>query len=408
MLPRVEIIAIGDELLSGLVVDTNSAWLGQQAQTLGATIAWRQVVPDDIAEIGRAFELARGRATLCVVCGGLGPTVDDMTAEAAATFLGETTHESAEALAQVEARRTRSGRMLTALDTKQAMLPPSATVLENPVGTAPAFSFASGECRFFCFPGVPREFRHLCEQWFLSELRSGLDDVPVVSTWKFFGLTESQLASQVAALDTSGLTLHFRPHFPEIHLWVQSDDSARVATFAAALDAALGHRCFGDGDARFAAQVNAALRACGFTLSTAESCTGGMIAQMVTSASGSSDVFTFGAVTYSNEAKRDRLGVDDALLAEFGAVSEPVVRAMARGVRELAGTSLGVAVSGVAGPGGGSPDKPVGTIHVALSAPGAEKHRLLRLPFDRERNRVATAYAALELVRRYCKQTLAH
>jgi len=224
--------------------------------------------------------------------------------------------------------------------------------------------------------------------------------VPCTATWKFFGVTESEVAIAVGALDTTGLELHYRAHFPEIHLTVQGSAEAPIAALRSGLMATLGKRYFGEGDTRFVSAINDGLRAAGRTVATAESCTGGLIAQLITSEAGSSDVFGTGLVTYSNAAKTALLGVPPELIERHGAVSKEVVCAMATGVRTLAASTYGVAVSGIAGPGGGTPDKPVGTIEVAVATPERVRHRHFQFPFDRERNRLLTAYAALDLVRR--------
>ncbi len=392
-------VVIGDELLNGTVTDTNSAWIGRRAAEIGVTIARRQVVPDVISDIVGAMELAASAgAAIVVLSGGLGPTEDDLTAQAAGAFLGVDVVLHEEALSQVRARRERSRRMLTDLDEKQAWLPQGATVLENPVGTAPAFSVQRDNTWFIALPGVPRELHKLMELYVLPRLRAGVEQVPSVGTWKFFGVTESQLAGQVNTLDTDGLELHYRAHFPEIHVTAVAADPACITRFGDALIAQQAHKYFGGPEAEFAAAVNSGLRARNQTVATAESCTGGMIAQMITSVGGASDVFAHGVVAYANEVKRDVLGVSQELLETHGAVSEPVVVAMAEGVRALAGATFGVAVSGIAGPGGGTPEKPVGTVHIAVAHPEGVAHRRFHFPFERDRVRVVTAYAALALV----------
>ncbi len=396
---RVEMIVIGDEILNGTVTDTNGAWVGRQAAALGAVISRRQVVPDIIADIVDAMRLsARSSADLVVLSGGLGPTQDDLTAQAAAAFLGVDVVLHREALDQVQARRLRSGRAVGALDEKQAWLPAGATVLENPVGTAPAFCIAFEGTTFIALPGVPRELHELMRLYVLPRIAAGLESAPAVDTWKFFGVTESELATQVNTLDTAGLELHYRAHFPEIHVTAVAPDPARVARFGSALTALLGHRYFGGADAEFPAVINAALAARGFTVATAESCTGGLVGQMITSVPGSSAVYEYGVIAYANSVKRDVLGVPQALLDEHGAVSQPVVEAMAAGVRERAKATFGIAVSGIAGPGGGTADKPVGTVHIAVADPEGVQHRRLSFPFERERTRVLAAYAALSLI----------
>ena len=402
----IEIITVGDELLNGTVTDTNSAWLGQALARLGASVHWRQTVPDLMDDIVAALRLGCGRADVVIVGGGLGPTSDDLTAAAAAQFLGVPVETHPEALAQVRARYAKVGRATRAIDEKQASLPQGCTVLENPVGTAPAFSIASGRATAMFLPGVPHEWRTLNERYVLPEierrLRAAGQPPPVVATWKLFGVTESGLAHIVTDLGTEGLGVHYRAHFPEIHLTVESTDGALINAFGERLLDRVGEHCFGGSADRFPAVVNALLRERGWTLATAESCTGGLMSQLVTSEAGASDVFLLGAVTYSNDAKARMVGVDPALIAAHGAVSREVAEAMARGVRELAGSTLGVGITGIAGPGGGTPEKPVGTVHVALATAEHTFHRRVAFPWDRERVRTISSYVGIELVRRHC------
>ncbi len=399
-----ELIAIGDELLNGQVVDTNSAWLGNEVGRLGLTVRRRQVVADAFADIAAALALAASRSDVVVVSGGLGPTVDDMTAEATARWLGVdwVLHETA--LAQVQARYAWAGRGTRPIDEKQARLPATATVLENPVGTAPAFSVTQGSCLLFFFPGVPHEYKTLSTRYALPELGRRAGTAPTVRTWKLFGTTESGLAHLVDGLDPAGLALHYRAHFPEIHLTVvaaQAAQAANVAAFAERFERELGAYIFGDGDARLPAVVNALLQAGGHSLATAESCTGGLLGQLITSEPGSSAVYLGGFIAYANAAKTQWVGVPDALLEAHGAVSEPVALALAQGARTRSGATFGLGVTGIAGPGGGTPDKPVGTVHVALATPDGTHHRKVHFRWDRERIRLVTATLALDMLRRH-------
>lgn len=398
---QLEVITIGDELLNGTVVDTNSAWIGRRVAELGGLVRRRQVVADRIDDIVAAMRLATGQVPLVITSGGLGPTLDDLTAEAFATFLAGPLALSDEALAQVGAWREERGRPLREIDKKQALMPPGASVLHNTVGTAPAFSIEHGGTTFLALPGVPRELKTLFGLYVEPRVKAGVERVPLTRTWKFYGVTESGLADAVAGLDTTGHELHYRAHFPEIHLTSVAREQADMDRLHAQLMGAASHRYFGTGDADFAGTVNDTLRAGGFTVATAESCTGGLVAQMITSAPGSSEVFNLGWVTYANAAKMSQLGVAAELLEAHGAVSQEVAMAMAAGARERAGATFGVATSGVAGPGGGSDGKPVGTVHVAVATPDQVHHRRFQFPFDRERNRVVTAYTALALVRKY-------
>ena len=414
---RVEMIAVGDELLNGTIDDTNASWLGDRLRRLGVTVARRQVVPDRVDAIAASLRLATGDADLVVVCGGLGPTVDDRTAEAAAAFAGRPVVLHEEALAQIDARFAAAGRTRRPLDVKQARLPEGAEVLENPVGTAPAFRLrlperepgrdpAPPRTEVIFLPGVPSEFRTLAERYVLPGLQARLERVPCEATWKFFGLRESDLAAVVDSLDTEGLEIHYRAHFPEIHLRAEADTPVALDRLGRAVLERCADQWFGGEEARFAATVNEALRQRGWTMAAAESCTGGQIAAMVTEEPGASDVFLLSVVSYANSAKRDLLGVPEALLSEHGAVSRPVVEAMARGARERSGATLGLAVSGIAGPGGGSAEKPVGTVHFALATEKGVTHRHHRFPWDRARTRTVAAYVGLAMVRQACAGTI--
>jgi nicotinamide-nucleotide amidase len=397
---QVEILVIGDELLNGTVTDTNSAWLGQRLAELGVRVRRRQVVVDTIDAIADALRLATRDADLVITSGGLGPTGDDLTADAGAAFLGVDLVVDEQAMRWIQAWRDRSGRMLGDIDGRQARLPAGATALENPVGTAPAFEYQAGDCRVISLPGVPRELRTLAGLYVLPWLAERVDVVPSVRTWKFFGPTESQLAVLVESLDTTGIDMHYRAHFPEIHLTALAADPARLDVFERDLMSRAGKHYFGGAGVELAAVVNQELAQSGLRIATAESCTGGLIAQLITSVPGSSAVFDHGVVAYANTVKEQVLGVPAELLAEYGAVSEPVVRAMAEGIRRISGSDIGVATSGIAGPGGGTPEKPVGTVHLAVSGPNGTTHRQFVYPFDRERVRKVSAWAALALVRR--------
>ncbi len=399
MTPRIEQIAIGDELLDGRVVDENSAWLGRELALLGVEVQQRQVVADRTEDIVGAFRLAAARADLVVVSGGLGPTSDDLTAEASAAFIGEPLALHPDALEHVRSRKVAAGRTPRPIDEKQALLPKSATVRENRAGIAPAFEVQSGGVVFIHLPGVPREYRAICEDHVLPLVRSRLERAPVSRTWKFFGVTETEVAERAAEVLTDGAVVHYRAHFPEIHLSVVSHDVAVIDRMEGHLRASIWRHYFGDHTATFAGAVVEALAAAGQTVATAESCTGGLIGQLLTSVPGSSAVYVGGAVSYSNALKSTLLGVPAELIEAHGAVSEPVARAMAEGARAL-GATWGIGTTGIAGPGGGSAEKPVGTVHLAVAGPEGTHHRALRLPFDRDRNRLAFSFGALDMLRR--------
>ena len=399
---RVELLIIGDELLNGTILERNGAWFGRQLAIRGIQVAYRHTVPDTITAIVDAMTQASMRADLVVTSGGLGPTVDDLTAQAAAQFLQEPVITHVDALRSIEARRSAIGRTLTDADKKQAELPKSAQILANPVGTAPGFSITSNNVQFFHLPGVPHEFRELSSMYVLPAVDAKQPSAFKSHTWKCFGVTESGLATMVESLDSADIELHYRAHFPEIHLTAISNNPTRLKHFRQAFESVAGRRIFGGADDHFPRVVVRGLQRLGWSVGVAESCTGGLVAKLITDSPGASTVFGAGFITYANQAKTKWLGVSDETLIQHGAVSKETVTAMATGVRKVTGATLGIATSGIAGPGGGTTEKKVGSIHIALASDERIRHRFLQLPFDRERNRIATAYGALELIRKHC------
>ncbi|MCC6711939.1 MAG: competence/damage-inducible protein A [Candidatus Dadabacteria bacterium] len=403
----IEIITTGDELMTGLTADGNFFWAGDILASRGLEAAYHTTVGDYMERIIEAFGIARGRADAVIVSGGLGPTDDDLTAEAAARFLGTGLELNREALASIEARYRKRGRVMTEINRKQACLPKGCTVLVNEWGTAPGWRSESEGTVFYFLPGVPRDFRAMMEAYVLPGLERAAAGRPAAKTRlvRTFGLPESGVAERLAGMEREGVRLGYRAHFPEVHL--------RVTAYGASADAAesLLAEMTDDITARLAGYVfsvngetmeevlGGLLRERGLTLATAESCTGGLIAHRVTNIPGSSEYFLEGVVSYSNEAKEKILGVPHDALVEHGAVSGPVVEAMARGVRKLAGSDIGVAVSGIAGPGGGTPEKPVGTVYIGTDSAshGAGSERFLFFG-TREEIKLATSSRAIMTV----------
>jgi len=406
---RIEILTIGNELLNGDLADTNTARLGGWLRRQGLPVAGGRTVPDDVAVIAEALAAAARVADLVLVSGGLGPTEDDLTMAAAARFAGVGLVEDGPTRSRLEERFRARGYPFTPNNARQALAPAGAEVLDNPVGTAPCVRLTHGATTFFFFPGVPHELERLVADHLAPWIAQHAGARPYHSVLlKTFGRTESQVATLLSALPlATNLHVAYRAHFPEIHVGfhVQDPDAAAARGLLddvsrAARDA-LGPIVFAhDAAGTFAGAVAERLGRAGATLAVAESCTGGLASAMCTALPGASSWFVEGLVAYANEAKARHLGVPTELIAAAGAVSEPVARAMAEGVRARSGATFGVAITGVAGPTGASPDKPVGTVHFALAGPGGTSHLHRRLPFDRERNRVVSAYLALDMVRR--------
>jgi nicotinamide-nucleotide amidase len=411
----VEILTIGDEILLGQIVNTNSSWLAQRLHALGHDTRWMTTCSDRPDDIRAALRAAGERAGLVLVTGGLGPTDDDRTVAAVADLCGRGLARDPVALAKLEARYAAAGAVPTPNNLRQAEVPAGSTVLANSVGLAPGFALdLPGGALGLFFPGVPRELKAIFEEEArprLAQLRP-TGDARVARTFRIVGLRESVIDHRLQGLATAGpggarAEVHYRTVFPENHVTIVVAAAAAAAAGAlleqldAEVRGRLGTHVYGTDDDSLPAAVGRVLRAHQATLALAESCTGGLVGHLVTEVAGASDYFLLGAVTYSNAAKQQLLGVRAETLAAHGAVSEATVREMAEGVRGRAATTLGVAVSGIAGPGGGTVEKPVGTVWVAVAGPAGTRAHRFHFPFGRDMVKPAAAFAALELTLRY-------
>ncbi len=402
----VEILSTGDELLTGQVVDTNSTWLMDRLWDLGVMVRRKTLVGDDRADLEAAIRETTGRADLVVMSGGMGPTEDDLTAESVAAVMGVPL-ELHEPSRQVIAERFRKlGRVMTPNNEKQAWFPRGAEVIPNRFGSAPGFVARPGRGEIVCLPGVPLEYRGLCDEWVLPRLAARLGEVPAARVVKLFGVPESHADHAMRPVmddpASAGVRFGYRAHWPEVHVkWTVPgpDAEARADALLARVRGIFGDAVFGVGKEELPSLVVARLAARGERVALAESCTGGLLAQLVTSVPGASAVFDLGVVTYADAAKERLLGVPATLLAAHGAVSEPVARAMAEGSRAAARATWGVGITGIAGPSGGTPEKPVGTVHLALVGPAGTEARARLYRGDRERIRRQAAFEALDLLR---------
>lgn len=409
-----EILTIGDELLRGDLADTNGAWLAARLFRLGISVERIVSLGDPLDPLVEYLTGAIQRGRLVLVTGGLGPTEDDRTSEAVARAAAAPLELRQPVLDALHERFERSGFVFTTNNEKQAHLPRGAVLVPNPRGTAPGFMVRAGRARIVCMPGVPSEMKGMFEETVAPLLAQELEGVRPARTrvLRTFGMGESQIDQRLTGLleeiggGEAQLSLHYRTSFPENHvmLVVSGGEEARAEElldrFEEEARRRLGERVvYGVDDTTFSDAVVAALREAGATVALAESCTGGLAADLLTGASGSSAVFELGVVTYSNRFKHRILGVPEQVLEQHGAVSQECVLAMARGVRELAGATFGVAISGIAGPTGGSPDKPVGTVHFALCHEGGARHVERRFPWkERRRIKEISAHVALALV----------
>ncbi len=408
-----EILTIGDELCRGEIVDTNSSWLASRLWELGIAVHWMTSCRDDEPDMLRAFRDASERADLVLVSGGLGPTEDDLTVDVVARALGVQPAVDPPSLERMKQRFERVGYVLTPNNLRQVRVPEGATVFPNPAGLAPGFAVTIGKAHVFCMPGVPREMQAIFTESVASRaatLAAAGEQIAKV-VYRVFGKGESHVdhALKGIALGVPGATIHFQVAFPEtlVKLVVRDRDGAaareRVERLAAELERRLGELAYGKGDESLPGVVGSALRARGATVAVAESCTGGMLGSLLTDVAGSSDYFLGGFIVYADEAKQREVGVKPETLRAHGAVSEATVREMAEGARARLDTTYGIAISGVAGPGGGTPEKPVGTVHIAVAGPRGIQHKLLNWPGTRDQIRRLSSYWAMAVLLRELK-----
>ena len=412
---NLEIVTIGDELLLGLTIDTNAAWLARELAADGVSIVRRASVGDDAAMIADAVRDALDRCGALITTGGLGPTADDMTKPAIAALFGREMvfdAERWEALKQLWRERGRPGE-LPESNRQQVMIPAGAHVLTNRHGTAPAIFLEDSRGRWVAMlPGVPREMRGIFHEELRPLIQGRLASARAVvrtRTVRTTGVAESQLPTLLGdvARGVDGMSLAYLPgqEGVDLRLTVRGaapdEADARLAAGCATLAARVGPYVYADQAATDLAEVVlAGCRARGLRLAVAESCTGGLLGGRITAIPGSSDVLLGGVIAYDNAVKREQLGVSPETLARVGAVSEEVARAMAAGVRSMFGADIGVGITGIAGPGGGTDDKPVGTVWIAVDVRGEVRTFGGRLIGDRAEVRFRATQAALEMIRR--------
>ena len=409
----IEIVTIGDELLLGFTIDTNAAHLARELAAIGVRIARRSTVGDTASEIADGVALALRRTGAVITTGGLGPTSDDLTKPAVAAIFGRTMYHDAAVMAQIEELFRSRGYPgpIPATNRVQAMIPEGARILRNRHGSAPGIWLEDEAGRWVAMlPGVPREMKGMLADTLIPLIieRTGVVETVVRSrTLRTTGISESALAERVADLATGfeSLSLAFLPGADGVDLRLTSRDARPTQADSLLRDAGdrlrdrLGERIYGEGATDLAAVVIEMCRTRGLRIAVGESCTGGLVGARLTAVPGSSAVFIGGVIAYDDRVKVDLLNVPADIIAAHGAVSEPVVRLMASGARARFGTAIGIAVSGVAGPGGGTPTKPVGTVWTAVDVQGTIKAMGRGYPGDREEIRARSAQTALDMVR---------
>ena len=400
------IVSIGNELLSGQTVDTNSAYLTGRLMSIGVPTVCGYCVGDDLNLIVEALEHACRHADLVLVTGGLGPTEDDLTRDALARFTHCELVFSEELLAEIQRFFEIRGAKMAHTNRRQAYIPRGGSALPNPMGTAPGIRIAKGDSLIVSMPGVPGEMKNMFENCVLPDLK-GEGPVVVAKKLKCFGAGESSVADKLGDLmrrDRNPLvncTVH--GSVITLHIIATARDKDEADQMIAAdnrhLRELLGNLVFGEQDDTLPAVVGQKLSTAGKTIAVAESCTGGLIGKLLTDVPGASAYFTHGWLTYSNLAKSAQLGVDRQLIQQYGAVSEQVSKAMAAGAREKARSDISVAVTGIAGPGGGSSEKPVGLVYITVETPRESITRKRIFHGSRADIRLRTALTALDMVR---------
>jgi nicotinamide-nucleotide amidase len=404
-----EIIAIGSELLAPDRTDTNSLWLTEQLNRLGIEVKLKTVVGDDDARLEEAIKDATRRSKVVITTGGLGPTEDDITRKVTARALGRRLLLNEDLLAEIRQRFQNFGVAMPERNSRQAMVIEDAQVLPNPNGTAPGMFIDHNGTAIALLPGPPREMKPMFENHVASKLASRAGSQKVVRRMlRVAGMGESAVDEKIAPIysqyENPQTTILFNQSEIEIHLTArgrtEADAEVLLDRLSEQIEERLGNSVFAFAGETMEQVVGLKLSVGGYTLAVAESCTGGLLAQRLTDVPGSSKYFIEGVVTYSNDAKMRALGVEPILLLEHGAVSAPVAEAMAEGIRKRAETDFGLAITGIAGPSGGTEEKPVGLVYIALASESGTEHRKFNLPGDRHLVRWRASQAALDLLRR--------
>ncbi|HUK31667.1 MAG TPA: competence/damage-inducible protein A [Candidatus Acidoferrum sp.] len=407
---KAEIIAVGSELLTPDRVDTNSLFLTSELNKLGIEVTRKGVVRDSRADIRDAFSQALARADVIVATGGLGPTEDDLTREAVAELLGRKLELNPEVLRTIQERFRSIGRQMAETNVRQAMVPEGGQVLENKRGSAPGLWLESDGRVIILLPGPPKEMETMFARQVIERLGKRASDKRLIAReLHATGIPESDLDERISPIYSKyadvQTTILAAPGEIQIHLRTWSDDARAseklLDEIVERITIALGENLFSTKAESLEEVVANVLIQNKATISTAESCTGGLLAERLTRTPGSSAYFLGGVVSYSNELKSSWVDVPAEMIQAHGAVSAEVAVALADGIRRRTGGTLGVGITGVAGPSGGTPEKPVGLVHIALADGGAPREHGIRFPGDRERVRWQASQTALDMVRRY-------
>ncbi len=402
MTPSIELLIIGDEILSGRTIDRNAVHMIARLGEAGFPVRHVSVSGDALDDLVEAFRIAAGRSDVVIATGGLGPTSDDRTFEAAAGAFGRSLRLNESVMRRIEDLFRRRQRFMSKSNSRQAMLPEGATPLDNPIGTAPGVRMEHGRTLIYLLPGVPSEMQAIFRESILPELKGKFKPEPVeTASVKVTGISESELYDRIRELPGGSDAFAYYPGPEGILVKIKTSPGSPVGaqTLKSEVVRLLGDRVYSTGDESMEEVVGSLLAKRGLTLGVAESCTGGLVAHRLTNVPGSSAYLLAGVVAYSNESKTALLGVDPAVIRNYGAVSAETAEAMAEGIRRVTGADIGVSTTGIAGPGGGSEMKPVGLMYAGFADGNGTKTNKLHFAEERIINKSRMSQAILDILR---------
>jgi len=397
---NIALITVGNELLYGFTINTNAAWIGKELTKIGAKITIQVSIRDDINEILRMLEYLRTTAVDAIITtGGLGPTPDDVTPAAYYKYFGAKQEFDEEYWHYLEGRFKKRGIKIAAINRNQALKPSNGNMIKNPVGSARGLHFIKDKKQYFALPGVPVEMKGMMTESVLGILKQEIKGNISIRTLRTTGIPESTLAEQIVDITTSGVEVAYLPQLIGVDLRLISINESAIIKHESKLKNALGKAIFGKDKDKLEQKVGELLSERNYTLSLAESCTGGLICSRLTDIPGSSDYLVGGVVTYSNAVKTNLIGVNTDTLNKYGAVSPETATEMVLGVRDLFKSDVGISVTGVAGPGGGSDEKPVGLVYVGVCIKDNLTIKQFNFGHNRRGNKLLSSQAALNLLR---------
>ena len=399
---NVALITIGNELLSGFTVNTNASWIGLELGKIGIEITVHHTIQDNKRDIIFELEKLSKKASAVIVTGGLGPTHDDVTASAFYSYFDDSPVFDEEYWNDLTDRFSKINYKIPDVNRSQAMKPEKGEVIQNELGSARGLYFKKGGCHIFALPGVPKEMKAMINDSVIPILKDQVTNPLITRTIRTTGIPESALAEKINEkinIDYSQCSVAFLPKLTGVDIRLSCRNIKIIQDMEEILTPVIEKYVYGYDDVSLEEVVGNRLRELGLTLATAESCTGGLLGHRITGVSGSSDYYLGGVVSYNNKAKMELLGVKKQTLEKFGSVSEETVREMAQGVKSLFKTDLGISISGIAGPTGGSPEKPVGLIYIGLSSEKEVTIKKFNFFRDRDSNKRISSQVALNMIR---------